>query len=559
MSLTSAMQAGFTGIQSNSVTVDTIGDNLANANTTSFKSQRTLFETLLYRNISEGTSPTASSGGTLPEQIGAGSTVASIQRNFAQGSTESTGYASDLAVDGTGFFILQNASGQQVYTRDGSFHLDQDNTLVSSAGRAVQVFQADADGNVSTDTVGDLVVPIGSSSDPVATSSVIMDGQLNADGSVATTGAVLTSQVLATSGGTPATDQTALTSLVDDGGLALFAAGDEIAINAEKGGISVPESTFVVGTTGTTLGDLASHLESVLGINTDPSAGETAGVSIADGKLVVSSNIGQAGAVELDGAAITNTTSPVSQLFSFETTTPASGEAVTTSFKVFDSLGNPVDVRLRLALESKTQSGTTWRFFAESIDGGNLSPVLGTGTLSFDQSGRFLAATDTSLSIDRTGVGATTPLTFDLDFNGLTGHAGSQGASRIIYETQNGRQSGVLSGYRIEPDGEVIASFSNEHEETLGQVALATFVNQEGLVALSENVYQEGVNSGEASIVAPESGATGSIVQGALESSNVDIAREFIGLITAQTGISSASRVVRVADDLLQELLLLAR
>ena len=76
---------------------------------------------------------------------------------------------------------------------------------------------------------------------------------------------------------------------------------------------------------------------------------------------------------------------------------------------------------------------------------------------------------------------------------------------------------------------------------------------------LPHDAFTVGPNSGEATVLAPQTGAAGSIVAGALEQSNVDISREFINLISAQTGISSASRVVRVADDLLQELLLLAR
>jgi len=126
MSLTSAMFVGFTGINSNSIAVDTVGDNLANLNTTAFKGQRTLFETLLYKTISEGQAPSDESGGTLPRQVGSGSTVGSIQRSFQQGGMESTGFQSDLAVDGDGFFILETPAGDQVYTRDGSFRLDAD-------------------------------------------------------------------------------------------------------------------------------------------------------------------------------------------------------------------------------------------------------------------------------------------------------------------------------------------------------------------------------------------------------------------------------------------------
>src|SRR3990172_5606106 len=100
MTLSSAMFTGFTGINSNSVSVDTVGDNLANLNTPAFKSQRTLFETLLCRTVREGEGPSETGGGTLPFQIGTGSQVAAIQRDFRQGGLESTGFQSDLGVDG---------------------------------------------------------------------------------------------------------------------------------------------------------------------------------------------------------------------------------------------------------------------------------------------------------------------------------------------------------------------------------------------------------------------------------------------------------------------------
>ena len=116
-----------------------------------------------------------------------------------------------------------------------------------------------------------------------------------------------------------------------------------------------------------------------------------------------------------------------------------------------------------------------------------------------------------------------------------------------------------MIGFSINPDGVVIGAFSNQQTQVLGQVVLATFPNREGLVALGENNFTIGPNVGEVSIVAPQTVGAGSVVSGALEQSNVDIAREFVNLIKASTGISSASRVVRVADDLLQELLLIVR
>ena len=101
--------------------------------------------------------------------------------------------------------------------------------------------------------------------------------------------------------------------------------------------------------------------------------------------------------------------------------------------------------------------------------------------------------------------------------------------------------------------------WQGSRSERPGQVALARFTNNQGLIAQSENTYTLGVNSGAPVIVAPQTGATGRINSAQLEQSNVDLARELIGLISASTGFSAASRTVRTADDMLQELLLLVR
>ena len=565
MSLTGAMLTGFTGISANSMGIATVGNNLANINTTAFKGQRTLFETLLYQTVNEGEAPSGTSGGTLPRQSGTGTQVSSIQRDFRQGSFESTGFQSDLAIDGEGFFILDGPAGQQLYTRDGSFHLDETQTLVSANGTAVQVFPGDGAGGVQIGSLSNLVIPLGTANEAVATTQVFLDGRLDAATGVAAAGAVLTSQALMTAGGAPATASTALTSLVDTNALPLFATGDELSINASKGGVAVSESTFIVGTTGTTVGDLAQHLEAVLGIDTSAASAGSPGVTIAQGPqppagtLVIESNAGVINAVTLDNASIINRSGIVDSPFDFTTITPALGGGVTTTFAIYDSLGNQVDVRLRASLESKSEDGTVWRFYAESTADTDLSPALGTGTISFDSNGQFVAATGTDIAIDRDGIGATRRLAFTVDFSGLTGLAGSNGTSELIMDSQNGARAGVLTNYSIDLDGTVTAVYSNQQEEVLAQIALATFINDEGLVAGSDNTYVPGPNSGGPVITAPQTLTAGRVIAGALEQSNVDIAREFVNLITMSTGISAASRVVRVADDLLQELLLLAR
>jgi len=562
MGLTSAMLVGFSGIKSNQYAIDTIGDNVANVNTTAFKNQRAMFETMLYRTLAGGTAPDENQGGTNPLQIGYGSALAAIQRNFTQGSLERTGIPTDLGIDGQGFFILATPGGEQVYTRDGSFNLNIENLLVAKDGSFVQGFAADETGTIDATALTEIAVPIGTTVPAEATTSVGLDGNLDSATSLATAASVVTSDPLVTATG-PATAATALSDLVDDAGDPLFAAGDVITISgAEKGGIGLPPTTLTVGTDVTTLGDLAGALEEALRINTDPATGGSPGVTIGDGTtapagtLVITSNLGETSAISLAAADIRNMTSGVLP-FTF-TTTPASGEGVTTAFLVYDSLGNPIEVRIRTALETRDDTGAVWRYYVESADD-TAGGVVGTGTISFDQLGRYVSATGTDVSIALAGSGAVTPLSFTLDFSALTAVAGDDGTPTLVMTSQDGRTAGTLIEYAIGPDGVITGTFDNAATQVFGQVALAKFTNPEGLVGLANNAFAVGVNSGPAVVLAPRTEGAGRIQAGSLELSNVDLSREFIGLITASTGFSAAGRVVRTADEMLQELLLLAR
>lgn len=564
MGLTSAILTGFTGIQSNQMAVQTIGNNVANVNTTGFRNSRTLFETLMFRTVEGGTAPDDQQGGTNPVQFGYGSTLATTQRDFTQGSTERTGVPSDMAVDGEGFFILNTPGDQQVYTRDGAFTLNTSNELVSTNGSFVQGFAASEDGTIETGTLANLSIPMGVLSDASATAQAFLIGNLNADSELAATGAVSISSVLTASGGAAASATTALTSLVDADGVALFSTADVVTIRGvQKGGIDVPEAQFVVGTDGTTYGDLAAYLQTLFGIDTGESAIGSPGVTVGDGTiapagaLMVASNAGDVNAISIDGASIRNSTNG-SAPFQF-TTTPATGEGATTSFLVFDSLGTPVEVRLRFIPASKSDAGNTWRFTVESAGDSGAGAFLGDGALTFDQNGQLASATGTQISINRGDTGAVTPLTLALDFGGMSGLTSSNGVSTASLSSQDGFPRGTLTGYEISPDGVITGTFSNGQERVLGQVALATFANNQGLAARSENTFAVGVNSGAAVINAPLTGSAGRVNSGELELSNVDLARELIGLITASTGFSAASRTVRTADDMLQELMLLVR
>ena len=560
MGLTSAMLVGFTGIKSNQTAIDTIGDNVANVNTTAFKNQRALFETVYYRTLNSGSAPSGDAfGGINPQQVGYGSALASLQRSFEPGVIQTTGVKTDVAIDGDGFLVLQNSAGEQVYTRDGSLDVDEANTLVSADGSFVQGYSADSTGAIDTGALGNIEIPVGVESEAVATTEAVMQGNLDAGASVATTGAVSTSAPLRTAGGL-ASAATPLTSLVDSSGANLFATGDSVLIqNVQRGGVDLPETRFVVGTDGTTLGDFANYLQGYLGIDTatPTPSGQTPGVTVnADGSLVVTSNAGEPNAISIEASNIRNETSGI-LTFSF-TSTPATGEGVSTGFIVYDSLGNPVELRLRTAMESRSDSGTVWRYYVDSVAGGTSQPVGG-GTFTFDQNGQLVGSTGTTVTVPRTGTGSANPLTVTLDVAGVTGLNFGDDASTLVMSTQDGRPGGTLIDFAIDEQGIIEGTFSNGQTRNFGQLALATFANNEGLVARGDNTFVVGPNSGDVMITTPGVQGAGQIQSAALELSNVDLSREFVNLIQASTGFSAASRVVRTADDMLQELMLLAR
>src|SRR5262245_55113478 len=142
MPSTTALFTGLSGLSTNARRLDVIGNNIANVNTTAFKSNRMAFAPTFSRNFSLGTSPGAATGGTNPTQVGLGANIAGTQRNFSNGAITATGVATDVAIEGDGFFIV-NVSGQQMYTRAGAFQRNQNNDLVTITGANVMGFTVD--------------------------------------------------------------------------------------------------------------------------------------------------------------------------------------------------------------------------------------------------------------------------------------------------------------------------------------------------------------------------------------------------------------------------------
>ena len=570
MALTSTLFTGLSGLDVNQTKLNVVGNNIANVNTVAFKSSRVLFKPQFYVTDTGGSPPEDDFGGTNPSQRGLGAVVAGIEKNFSNGALEPTGRPTDLALDGDGFFIVQGASRR--YTRDGSFSLNSENELVTSSGDFVQGFGVDADGNIASGQLGNITIPLGTTTVARATENALMEGNLNANGPVASGASILTSQLLTTVGGAARPDGTTLlTNLASSTapGVPLIANGDVFTLEGQKGGRTLPAGTFTV-VAASTVQDLLNFYRDGLGIDTtvpddgNPATPLAGGAIEADAvdpfgaRLVVTGNLGEANALSLAGDAFVNQSGAAP--FTFVDGTNAAGiasnpagESVHTTMVVYDSLGTPLTVDVTAVLENKSDAGNTWRFFASSGDDTDTALTLGNGTLTFGSDGQLLGSTGTTINIDRAATGAATPLAVNLDFGSMTSLT-SRG-SELLMTTQDGSAIGTLNAFAIGADGTITGSYSNGLTRTLGQVAVAVFSNPQGLVDEGANQFSAGANSGAPVITSPLELGAGQIRSGALELSNVDLSEEFINLIIASTGFTAASRVITTSDQLLTELL----
>jgi flagellar hook protein FlgE len=586
MPSTTALFTGLSGLVTNARRLDVIGNNISNVNTTAFKSNRINFSPTFSRNFSLGSLPGQSTGGTNPTQVGLGVTVAGTQRSFANGAISATGVATDVAIEGDGFFIV-NRAGQQQFTRAGSFVRNSANDLVTIDGARVQGFGVDSLFNVIAGNLVDLNLPLGTLTLAEATRNVTFSGNLNASGVVATTGSThtfaqyFTDPGLTTPLASTAVDLTVAGNdlFIDDGtGAGVMAidggSGAIVTVSGlEKGGKNLGTHTFAfsaaavpgVDDFGATLQDFLDFLDGVMGLDNTAVSGQSlsGGISFAGGVITIAGNEGTAQDLAIDAADITfaSNGAGLAQPMIPTKTGSADGESVRTSFTVFDSLGTPITVDLTMVLQATTPSGgTTWQFLAESDDNDALDRIVGLGVAQFDANGGFVSSTSDTFSVTRAN-GAVSPLTvtmqFDSGADSITALTDSTSALAAVF--QDGSAIGTLSSFSIGEDGTITGSFTNGLTRTLGQLAIAKFTNPEGLVDAGNNMFTVGPNSGAPLITEPLTFGTGRVLGGALELSNVDLSQEFINMILASTGYSAASRVISTTDELIEQLLILGR
>ena len=592
MGSTSALLAGLSGLNANTRRLEVIGNNIANSSTTAYKSSRINFASTLLRNFSLGSGPSATNGGTNPYQVGLGVRVAGTQRDLTTGPINPTGRPTDLAIDGSGYFIVDRG-GRQLYTRAGEFQLNSERQLSTLAGDRIQGYGVDENFNIVDGTLTDVSIPLGALSITRATSNVFFQGNLLADATnIATTGdAFAFNDVFDAVGGGPLPAGTTLIdNLQDPGaapGTALFPSGGNVPYTYTLSGVmkgvrTLPDSELIIDAT-TTIDDFVTFLNSALGIDeseTNPSPPPaTAGAAYdpATGVVSITGNTGEDNRINFNNAAFDiqdATDATISSDFAALTqTATADGESASTRFTVYDSLGNPIDVVLTMTLASATTDGpTSWRYVVESAQNADESSailprdlVVGAGQIDFDANGQIVTTNPIMVSLQRDNLGSDDPLSFELNFTSDRGSltalmdAQDDAQSLLASNEQDGIPFGVLDSFSVGKNGVITGAFTNGLTRTIGQIAAANFTNPAGLVEIGDSLFSVGSNSGTPIVTTPGTFGTGSLVERALEGSNVDLANEFTNMILTTTGYSASSRVITTSDQLLQQLTQLIR
>jgi flagellar hook protein FlgE len=241
----------------------------------------------------------------------------------------------------------------------------------------------------------------------------------------------------------------------------------------------------------------------------------------------------------------------------------AVGSTFTSSVPVYDSLGA---AHVTTMTYTKTAAGT-WDYEltadgAEVTGGTAGTPFsLATGSLSFDANG-VLTQVDGAAPAN---VAITTPTwtdgaaasvlswqVLDSSNNPLLNGFSSPSATSTI--RQNGSAAGTVGNVVVNPDGTIVAQGGGQ-TSVIAQLSIATFNNPEGLVKLGSNRFGDFTAAGDKSVGVPGTGGRGTLIGSALESSNVDMAREFTNMIVAQRGYQANSKVITVSDQLLVDTL----
>lgn len=588
--------SGVAGLKTHQTRMDVIGNNIANVNTTAYKSSSMTFSALMSQTTKRASGPNALTGvgGTNARQIGLGVKAGAINTNITgQGSAQSTGNPFDIMITGEAFFVVNNGVSNY-FTRDGSFYVDgAGNLAMTSTGYNVMGWQVDPDTqNIKKDTVTALRImdQANMTYPPEATSQATIGGVIDSNDK----------DVSSPNG------KSINLSFYDALGYQ-YTAKFVVKQSDNPHKFSL-ELDRIIDSTGKDIRDLEGNTLDVK---------ELVKFSDALRGIDKTTKLGMdTTAYKWNGQVLETTDTPAVPLADLAQMFEANGElkALDTELTINDKDGNPITVGqaldniamvhgyegstdefLKLGMKVETPNATT---------GGNDVTYVSMKTLLFNSTSntdpQFPKLDATNSSVEMTayvfdgvvvsynpdtgvfdglnGAGATNS-TFNLNLSALGGNFSNitvdmsqssnydkKGTSTLAATSGDkggvgaGRRLGEMIGLTIQDNGMIYATYDSGMTKLLGQIATAMFANASGLEKSGDNLYSATLNSGEFDGIGVDITADGGyMTSGQLEMSNVDLSSEFTEMITTQRGFQANSRIITVSDTLLEELTNLKR
>jgi flagellar hook protein FlgE len=559
-----ASSAEINGMQDHQKIIDAAGNNPTNVNSSAFKTDTINFSELLSETIKKASQSTSNIGGDNIHQMDTGVGVSGISSNMTQGSIVNTGNPLDLALEGEGYFVLNNGQ-QDIFTRGGAFAVDANSIMIDPAtGYRVQRIGSvgENDGfQVSGDS--NLHVPYGVPIPAQLTSTITISGNLSADATLQTAQIqVLGSNTRYTTKSAAAVGSTLLSNL--DQYTGTLNSGTITFSGYKPDGSALgsnPTTNLRMPITSTTtLNDVLTWLNTDGGTAGKGVLGSAATASLHNGQLRITDTT--SGYSKSDLAMTYSGDGTFTMPGYFEMLTVGGDEVKNVNIMVYDSKG---EQQVFSGAFVRTNTPNTWDMVLSSISG-NINqitiPNRRIENITFDNTnGYYTGVTGSNNNpsefVISFGHDPLNPQAIALDFgaagqfNGLTQFAGN---STAIAEDQDGYETGQLSSVSVNNEGIVIGAFSNGIKKDIGAIQISLFKNTSGLESIGSGYFTSSANSGAPVATQAMSGGAGSVHGGALEKSNSDVANQFVSMIQAQNGFQTNVRTIQVANDILQEL-----
>lgn len=565
-----SLYSGVAGLKTHQTRMDVIGNNIANVNTTAYKSSSMTFSELMSQTTQKasGANATTGVGGTNAKQIGLGVKAGAINTAITtQGSAQSTGNPFDIMITGDNFFVVSNGS-ENFFTRDGSFYVDgAGNLAMTSTGYNVMGWGVDeTTGNIKQDTVTALRIMSAANMTypPEATTKANISGILDENDKDVTS----------------ANGKTVNLNFFDARGYSYTAkftfkqsGGDktnEYSLELNK----ILDSTGKeIDISGITFGEqnLEQTLSSKLSLNTDSYKWDDATKTLQT-TATPPEKVAELDKIFKNGALITDKDKAEEVQKNLDAIAKAYGyEGSTDEFLKLYTTGKAGQVTVQTMLEnmSKNMTGDDILPKAKNDELTMTGRKFDGAKVVFDKdSGKLQSINNSTTNLSTTlnfpaTMGNFSNITIDLSEctnydNKGTSTVGA--TSGDLDGLGTGRRLGDMIGVSIQKDGMIYASYDNGMTKLLGQIATAAFANASGLEKEGDNLYSATLNSGEFDGIGVDITAGGGYMStGQLEMSNVDLSSEFTEMITTQRGFQANSRIITVSDTLLEELTNLKR